>query len=253
MNRLQNILNAFDPVMLDEINGVKLMDRIDRKYWFHFKQVHELIQKALPFYDILEIDGQRLMEYQTTYFDTKEDEMYLTHHNKKLNRYKVRRRNYMNSGTGFFEVKLKNNKFRTIKERIASDFEHSEISESENIFLEGSSPFGEKDLQPALNNRFYRITLINKQKTDRCTIDLNPGFWSADGEILFDDLVIFELKRGNSFNSSPMVSILREMKIRQRGLSKYCTGRAVLDPGLKQNAFKPRLRYLYKDFKLIRK
>lgn len=251
MNRLQNILNEFDPVSLHEINDVKLMDRIDRKYWFHLAQLPELLQKALAFYNILEIDGQYLMEYQTTYFDTKEDEMYLTHHNQKLNRYKIRRRNYVNSGTGFFEVKIKNNKYRTIKERIVTDFENSEISKSENIFLEGSSPFGQKDLQAALNNRFYRITLIHKKKSDRCTIDLNPRFWSGEGEIQFDNLVIFELKRGGSLKSSPMVSLLREMKIRQRGLSKYCTGRAVLDPNLKQNAFKPRLRYLYKDFNLI--
>ncbi|MCG6186017.1 polyphosphate polymerase domain-containing protein [Maribellus maritimus] len=246
MNRIVNILAKFEPVLLGETTEIKLMNRIDRKYWFTLAQLPGLLEKAFPFYRILEIEGQRLMEYHTTYFDTEKNEMYLTHHNQKLNRYKIRRRNYVNSNTGFFEVKLKNNKCRTIKERIATDFENSEISRTEDNFLETSSPFGNKNLQPALKNRFYRITLVHKQKTDRCTIDLKPKFWNTKSEIQFDDLVIFELKRGSSLKSSPMVLLLREMKIRQRGLSKYCTGRAVLEPSLKQNAFKPRLRFLQK-------
>lgn len=30
-------------------------------------------------------------------------------------------------------------------------------------------------------------------------------------------------------------------------MSKYCTGRALLESELKQNSFKPRLRFLYKE------
>ena len=62
-----------------------------------------------------------------------------------------------------------------------------------------------------------------------------------------NELGIFELKRGHSLKASPIVSILRNLKIRQRGMSKYCTGRALLESGLKQNAFKPRLRFLHKE------
>ncbi|MCF6357709.1 MAG: hypothetical protein L3J54_07870, partial [Draconibacterium sp.] len=91
-----------------------------------------------------------------------------------------------------------------------------------------------------------RITLIHKEKLDRCTIDIQPKFWNDKGKISFENLVIFELKKGRSLKSSPMVSLLRKMKIRQRGLSKYCTGRAFLEPELKRNAFKPRLRFIYK-------
>jgi hypothetical protein len=44
-----------------------------------------------------------------------------------------------------------------------------------------------------------------------------------------------------------MVKIMRQLNIRQRGLSKYCTGRAFLDPDLKRNLFKPRLRFIDKN------
>jgi hypothetical protein len=246
LKTIKSILTKFDPVSLQEIDEVKLMNRIDRKYWFHTSKLETILEHALPFYDILEINGKRLMEYETTYFDTEKDKMYLTHHNQKLNRYKIRKRNYLSSGVGFFEIKLKNNKRRTVKERIESDFDKKNFSESEHDFLSGNTPFLQEPLVPKLNNAFFRITLIHKEKKDRCTIDLKPKYWNKKGEIQFNNLVIFELKRGQSLKASPMVDLLRQMKIRQRGLSKYCTGRAVLEPGLKRNAFKPRLRFLDK-------
>lgn len=247
MDTFKPILECFEPVSLEEIDQVKLMNRIDRKYWFNIEKLELLLQKSLPFYNILEIEGQRLMEYQTTYLDTPDNSMYLKHHNKKLNRYKVRRRNYTATESAFFEIKFKTNQKRTLKQRIKSDFQFASVLEPESGFLIENTPFEGAELQPCLSNRFYRITLIHKAQKDRCTIDLRPKFWNDTNEIQFDDLVIFELKRGKSLKSSPMLSLLRELKIRQRGLSKYCTGRAMLEPGLKRNAFKPRLRYLEKN------
>ena len=246
MKELKNILSTFNPVSLEEIDEVKLMNRIDRKYWFHISKLNELLEMVVPFYDILEIKGQRLMEYKSAYFDTADNYMYLKHHNRKLNRYKVRRRTYLTTNDDFFEIKLKTNKKRTIKKRIATDFSSAGFLETEGVFLEKKSPFKTTELINSLNNQFYRITLIHKEKLDRCTIDIQPKFWNSKGEISFDNLIVFELKRGRSLKSSPMVSLLRQMKIRQRGLSKYCTGRAFLEPELKRNAFKPRLRFIYK-------
>ena len=40
------------------------------------------------------------------------------HQNKKLNRYKIRQREYLISDISFFEIKFKSNKGRTIKKRI---------------------------------------------------------------------------------------------------------------------------------------
>ncbi len=246
MEQLKNILRKFDPVSLDEINEVKLMNRIDRKYWFHIELLKELLEKVQDYYEVLEINNEHLMEYRSSYFDTPDNAMYMHHHNRKLNRYKVRQRKYLVSGHSFFEIKFKTNKKRTIKERIPSEINGAEIATSENNFLQNNSPYGDTEMIPSLQNRFYRITLIHKHRKDRCTIDIAPEFWNTKGEKKLDNLVIFELKRGKSLKGSPMVGILRQLKIRQRGLSKYCTGRALLDNTLKQNAFKPRLRFLEK-------
>lgn len=244
MKDLNSILDKFIPVSLENIEEVKLMSRIDRKYWFHISKLDQLLELTFPFYNILEINGQRLMEYQTIYFDTPENTMYQKHHNRKLNRYKVRQRKYVSTESSFLEIKLKTNKKRTIKKRISTDFSNIGFSALEMDFINDNSAIQGKNLHPSLNNEFNRITLIHKNKLDRCTIDIGPKFWNENKAVMFDNLVIFELKKGRSLKSSPIVSLLRKMKIRQRGLSKYCTGRAMLESGLKQNAFKPRLRFL---------
>jgi len=82
---------------------------------------------------------------------------------------------------------------------------------------------------------------------DRCTIDFFPEFRNENGTRSFPGLVIFELKRSRSMKLSPLYKVLREMKIRQRGLSKYCTGRALLDKNVKQNRFKKNLLFLERE------
>jgi len=242
-----HIISKFTPVSLKEIDEVKLMSRIDRKYWFHVSKLQQILEQTLSEYYILEIDGQRLMDYQTTYFDTPDDSMYLKHHNGKMNRHKIRQRKYVSTDSSFLEVKYKTNKKVTIKNRVESVFEKNGFLPSEISFIHHETPYSGENLAPVLNNKFKRLTLIHKNKLDRCTIDISPVFWNENNAVNIFDLAIFELKRGHSLKASPIVAMLRNLKIRQRGMSKYCTGRALLESEIKQNAFNPRLRFLYKE------
>lgn len=220
------------------------MSRIDRKYWFHISKLQQVLEQTLPDYYILEIEGQRLMDYQTTYYDTPDNSMYLKHHNGKMNRHKIRQRRYVSTNTSFLEIKFKTNKKVTIKKRVLADMGNNGFLTSENNFIKKETPYQGEKLLPVLNNKFKRLTLIHKDKLDRCTIDISPVFWNDKKSVNFSDLAIFELKRGQSLKASPIVAILRNLKIRQRGMSKYCTGRAALENNLKHNAFNSRLRFL---------
>lgn len=246
MKEIEPIISKFTSVSLADIEEVKLMSRIDRKYWFHLSKLPQILEQTLADYHILEIEGQRLMDYETTYFDTGKNDMYLKHHNGKMNRHKLRKRKYVSTGSSFLEVKFKTNKKVTEKCRMEIEFERNELKKKERTFIKKQTPYSGKKLYPVLNNKFKRLTLIHKDKLDRCTLDIAPSFWN-DGQIIaIDNMGIFELKRGSSLKSSPIVSILRDLKIRQRGMSKYCTGRALLEPALKQNAFKARLNFINK-------
>lgn len=246
MNNLEVILEKFRPVTLDEASGVKLMNRIDRKFWFPSSKLEYLLEQLVPLYDVLEVGGKRLVGYRSIYFDTPGNQMYLHHHNGFRDRYKVRRRKYETSELGFFEIKRKTNKQRTIKKRIEIPFHEGAITEAERLFLLEHSPYENLETQPVLLNWFNRISLVNKIRTERCTIDIQLKIKTGTEEVTLEDLVIIELKRGNILTSSPMVSLLKDLQINQKGLSKYCTGRALLEPALKRNRFKPRLLHLEK-------
>ena len=97
-------------------------------------------------------------------------------------------------------------------------------------------------LVPTLSNRFSRITLVNYEKTERLTIDFNIHFYNhaTQAQQLMDNIVVIELKRDGRV-PSPILPILRELRIKPAGFSKYCIGATVTNPHLRINRFKKRL------------
>ncbi len=236
----------FDPIQLEEMNQVKLMNRTDRKYWFHYDQLEGLMQSIRDQYFILNINGQTILPYATTYYDTSKNKMFIDHQNGKLNRYKIRRRSYVASEISFLEVKFKTNKGRTIKKRISTDFGNILFSEKENTFLNQLVPFNCNDLQPSLSNSFSRLTLVNKNFKERCTIDLNLQFENHNRKVSLDHLVIIEIKSDGNSTASSLARALRDHRIKTSGFSKYCIGRTLTNPSLKRNAFKGKIRRIEK-------
>ncbi|TRX71100.1 polyphosphate polymerase domain-containing protein [Carboxylicivirga sp. M1479] len=233
-------------IQLKDIEGVKLMNRVDTKYWFHNSKLHEILEDASQYYYILEIENKQVLSYSTTYFDTNEDSMYRAHHNGHLNRYKIRQRTYIDSDISFIEIKHKTNKGRTIKNRISTTGKQLTFNEKEQHFLNDNCPFVIQDLQPAIRNSFQRITLVGKNFDERCTIDINLEFeWECSNTALAD-LAIVEIKTDGPPVNSKLSQILKNRNIKKSGFSKYCIGRTLSDKHLKHNAFKPNIRRLRK-------
>ena len=99
---------------------------------------------------------------------------------------------------------------------------------------------------PQIENHFYRITLINKEMTERITIDTNLEFHNfiTDKALSLDNIGIIEWKRDGHNGKSGFEDILRSLKIQPSGFSKYCIGMAVTNPELRQNRLKPKLRMI---------
>ncbi len=236
--------NFFAPIKLQEMDQVKLMNRTDTKYWFHTSHLHQLLETVQNDYFILTMENEVALPYSTIYYDTEKSRMFTAHHNGKLNRYKIRRRSYVLSGISFLEVKFKNNKGRTIKKRIPGNFEKNQFTENENIFLQKTTPFSVQDLSPSLTNNFSRITLVNRNFKERCTIDFNLHFSTNNKQIALNNLVIVEVKSEGSPSASPLARALRNQRIKTSGFSKYCIGRTVTDSSIKRNAFKHKIRMI---------
>ena len=228
------LLKKFNPITLEQMSGVKLITTLDR--------LRLLLEMAQSDYYIQEIDGERNMEYDTTYFDTQAFDMYRQHQYGHANRQKIRFRTYVSSHLQFMEVKTKNNHGRTKKKRIEVT-DMSLMDAEKRMFLEKHLHYGVDTLQPAINNHFRRITLVNRGKTERLTIDSDLRFHNLVSGIDKDmgDLVIIELKRdGQVF--SPVLEMLRQLRIHPHGFSKYCMGSALTNPQLPVNRFKTKLR-----------
>ena len=237
----------FESISLDEINQkVRMMKRVDTKYWFHVDDLWEVLQDIRDEYLILEIDGARNFTYITTYFDTAKNKMYTDHHNGKLNRYKIRHRYYVESDYSFLEIKFKNNKGRTLKSRIKSSSNKPVFSESEGQFILANTPYSCDDLVPALRNEFNRMTIVNKDFTERCTVDLNLKFSFGQENKNLEGMAIFEIKTDGKPKPSPLMTALKKRGLKASGFSKYCVGRAIMDTGVKRNSLKHKLRQLHK-------
>ena len=238
---MTDLINTFAPISLEQMSGVKLMNRTDTKFVTTTDRLRQLLQMARKDYYVQEIDGERNLEYDTTYFDTTAFDMYNQHQWNHTNRQKIRFRTYCISGLQFMEVKTKNNHGRTKKKRI--EVKDMNVNETEKRdFLSHNLHYSVDSLQPALNNHFSRITLVNKAKTERLTIDSQLSFHNlVNGEYKdMGNLVIIELKRDGRV-PSPVLEMLRQLHIHPHGFSKYCMGSALTNPQLPCNRFKRKL------------
>ncbi len=236
----------FSPISLDEMDSVKLLDRFDRKFILPLSQLSGILRSAAIHYQILEIGSRRIFEYRTQYYDTAESRMYLNHHNQKLNRYKVRKREYVSSGQVFFEIKFKSNKGRTRKKRIEIDRPGAKLCKVEKSFLKRNSPYIRKNLEPKVQNHFSRITLVSKLSAERVTIDMDMKYQLNGSDVKLPFLSIIEIKMGRSSGISKLERILRDSNIMPFKISKYCIGSVLLNKDLKSNRFKIKLITLNK-------
>lgn len=244
------MLETYDSIGLLEMDQVKLMKRVDTKFIIPATLLPELLAKASEHYRVVEIDQRRILPYSSVYFDTPDANMYTVHHNGKLNRYKVRMRSYMTSGLSFLEIKDKNNKGVTRKERIPirlSNFNQMTLTETENAFLEKNTCYKSGCIIPQLQNYFQRITLVDKKATERVTIDLGITFRlvSSGNTTDINGLVIVEMKQ-DAATKSYFRNYLNEAKIRPGSMSKYCLGMSLINPTVKNNSFKTKIRKINK-------
>lgn len=245
MVAVENLINQFHPVSLKEMDGVKLLNRIDTKFVCSIFKLTEILEEIKEHYKVLEINEQRIMTYRTKYYDTSDFTMFHEHQNGKLNRYKVREREYINSDLNFLEIKFKNNKKRTLKFRIVKPDNLNYFSNKEIDFIDFKSPFSSDKLEIKLHNTFQRITLCNQ--SERVTIDFKLKFENASGGTsILPLLAIIEVKQDKYSINSDVIKILKKHRISQNSFSKYCIGTTMVYPQIKSNLMKSKMLLINK-------
>ncbi|HNU77117.1 MAG TPA: polyphosphate polymerase domain-containing protein [Prolixibacteraceae bacterium] len=247
MYDLVGALQQIHHISLDEMEGVRLMKRMDTKYILSESRIVQILGMVTDRYQVLEVAGSRIATYETVYYDDPALKFFLDHINGKLNRNKVRTRLYQESDVEFLEVKRKMNTSRTKKYRIRIDPEQTEFDDEALDLVNAYSSVSLSSLSPVFVNRFRRITLVNREKTERVTIDLDLRYADIlnEREIIVPRLVIIEIKQ-NRFSNSVMGEVLRDLRIKKTGISKYCLGISLLYPDVKMNKYKRKIRIIEK-------
>ena len=233
-------------ISLSEMDGIKLMNRIDSKCVTTEAVLGQILERCVSSFRVLETSGGRLASYDTVYYDTDDLKMYFEHHNRRLDREKIRVRRYCDTGECFIELKHKNNHGRTRKKRRQIDpsfFPDCKSCDEALRFIAAKSRYRLEDTSPAVRTRFSRITLTNNNLSERITIDSKLCFdnFRTGRSSTLDDAVIIEIKQ-DSHASSLMKSILLDLRVKPLRLSKYCVGTVLTNAEVKNSRFKEKLR-----------
>lgn len=254
---LQALLDLLPPITLEEMSGIRLMNRTDTKFVTTLPVLEQLLELCQGSYYAQVNCGHQISPYRTVYWDDEEYNMFQRHQHGHKPRTKVRARTYVDSDISFLEIKKKDNHGKTRKKRISvpsieavmNDGVGEEFLKERTDFYFREAEEGRVCIKARLQNQFQRITLVNKAHTERLTIDFGLCFKNFDSGVEHElpRTVIIELKRDGR-QPSPILPLLRQLRVKPAGFSKYCIGTALTNPDVRVNNFKLRLinlrRYL---------
>lgn len=246
------------PVGLAEINAeAALMHRVDQKYLVTaatFRQLMDLAAQRLgDGLQVLDIDRQRVMGYESVYYDSPDLLGFRAHVQGRRRRYKVRSRSYVETGVSFVEVKYKTpaqttHKVRTVypdapepgRESLTSLPDHGVAFAGRVIADAYDLPLPDR-MEPVLRTTNRRATFLvgehGSRGAGRMTVDVALEFDDGDSRSrLRPDMLLIETKS----SGSPLVvdHLLRTLGERPVAMSKYCVGLSLLRDGVAGNRWR---------------
>ncbi len=246
---INELVKAMPPITLEEMAAIKLMNRTDTKFVTNLQVLYKLLSLARDSYYSQETCRHRICPYSTTYWDVAEGHtMFRNHLCGHSPRVKVRVRTYLDTAATFLEIKRKDNHGVTAKTRIAVPSLDAVVNDRNGEeFLETHTAYTFSDQRPTLSNRFHRVTLVYLSKTERLTIDFGLTLYNSETGNTADtgNVVGIELKRDGRA-ASPILGMIRQLRIKPSGFSKYCIGTSLTNDMLLNNRLKPRLRGIEK-------
>jgi VTC domain len=236
-DRISSEISQLNGASLVELERIRLLNRYDFKYVVNTTIIPDIIKEIQRVYKVLDINDKRIFGYDNLYYDTDDLALYRSHHNGKLNRYKVRFRNYLGSNICFFELKYKNNKSKTLKFRLEQDGIMNSLDEATSNFLYEMN-IDPKSLQPKLQTMYNRITLFNEEAEEKVTIDTDLYFKNCKHDYTLNNLSIIEVKLPIKSGNSYFARLLKRRGHRRVSFSKYCAGIILTKQQAKYNRFK---------------
>lgn len=246
---------ALAPIDLPSLDrAVALRTRVDRKYVVSHDALGVFAERLSEDFRVLEIDGQRTFTYRNLYFDSPQLDSYRAHLQQRRRRFKVRVREYVETGVRMVEVKLKGGRGQTIKRRrdlagadepslahIVTEYLAEILYAEYGVALDGS-------VVPTLEIDYRRSALASMGAGQRVTVDSHLTYVNDHGATaaLRPGWVIVETK-SPSVAPGPADRILRSLGARPVSpLSKYLLGIALTTSARGSNEFRRTLSRYFK-------
>lgn len=231
---LQDLAAHRDAIGLDEVNAVaELQTRVDQKYLVSLGVLSRLLDALGPDLRVLEIDGIRVFDYLSVYFDTPDLRFFRDHHQGRRIRYKVRTRSYLDTDLTVLEVKAKGARGETVKHRVPWRPEAMDRLAPQgsadglgfiDAHLNGDPPA--ETLRPSLVSRYRRTTFVDPVGGVRLTCDIDLSFdGSIAGALVGRGGVLVETKSATGRSTADQ--LLHRLGQRPGSISKYCAGIAI--------------------------
>jgi len=237
-----NSLRRFSPLVFDPAAEAGLLFRRETKYLVPPSMLPALLAGLCADYQLLVVNDRPVQRYVNFYWDTRDFRCYRAHHNGRRPRYKIRLRHYLETRMACWEIKKKVAPYLTEKYRQA-------VGEGDwRDFFRSYLPDAFAGLRPVLENRYRRISLLDREGGQRLTLDWDiSGRIPGTGRWVGFPVVVAEHKQPpHSHRYQSFESIFRQLGLRSSPFSKYCLTCCRLYPGLKYNAFKPLLKTMEK-------
>lgn len=243
-------ITALEPIGLDELNQqAALQTRMDRKYVLSHADLQRVLGEVSPDTRALEIRGARSFGYESVYFDTPDLTSYHLTAHRRRRRFKLRTRTYLDSAECWLEVKTRDRRGRTVKQRVAHACADRDTLTpvarrfADQILAEADVPApAAMAFAPTLLTRYQRSTLYLPSTGSRVTIDTGLTWVGDRGHHLeLPGLAVLETKTGST--ASPVDRLLWAHGHRPTSISKYATGLAALREDLPANRWRRVLRH----------
>lgn len=244
-------LETLPGIGLDSLTArAALMTRIDRKYLVPGPLARQLITELADRALVLDIDGRRRFRYRSTYYDTADLTAFRAAAGRRRRKYKVRRRDYLDTGASFLEVKTNTGLGASRKQRIPVHAE--ELGAAHRAFVDealttAGCPVPTAPLHPVLGTRYDRSTILLASEATRLTLDAQLTWESSPvgPSRALHELVVIETKTAHRPGTAD--HYLWDHGHRPVRLSKYATGMALLDPSLGANRWHRTLQRIRTD------
>lgn len=232
---------GFDPIELDELLArAALQDRVDRKYVLPLAALTPVLAALAGRARVLQIDGRRDFDYRSDYFDTPDVACFRQSALRRRRRFKIRTRTYLNSAQCWLEVKTRDHRGHTVKQRQAHPHDATELPLTAREFVDhvvvGAELPGTWDLSlaPTLTTTYRRRTLFLTESASRVTVDTDLAWATGTGRIELAGVAIVETKTATN-RPCEADRLLWRAGHRPAPISKYGTGLAALRPDLPSN------------------